>query len=577
MLTSFFKNLSFKKKIILICLAVSLVPVAILGIFSYFQLQSLLTDREKTALSDSLMQETTALDKKMEEFDSVLKNIIWNDSLTEALNRSYSGTYEMYIAYRDIIDPIFSNLKLFNTNIETITLYSDSPQLYPHGTLNRPIKELDADAFAALSDTQTRSLWTVSENAITLLGCFNSSSKNTLTVVEIDINYASVFQALSFLYEQYYGIVLTDSSGQLIYEYHSPDMELRTLSAAQLSSAVQNPDGCPDYIIESSKLSTNQWNLYLYRPAAAINAPASEIAKTVLFVIIFCLFYVILFSSILSKAIVRPLEELTADVQQMEQGNYTITATYHSRDEIGNLIQSFKNMAQHMDLLVNEILKAKILEQKYALQALQAQINPHFLYNTLSLINSKAILTGQRDIGKIAQFLSTFYRTTLNRGSNYITIQDELKNVKSYINIQLIMHSNSFDVTYDIDDSILDLTAINLILQPIVENAILHGIDHIQKPERGLLKISGKSKDSLLIFQISDNGPGIPADKLPLLLAPDSSKGYGAKNVHTRIQLFYGVSYGLHYESAPGCGTVVTVTLPKILPDTDDSTPLQTP
>lgn len=579
MLSSLFKNLQFKKKIMLACFAVSLVPVAILGIFSYFQLQALLTEREEAALSDSLMQETSTLQNKFSEYEAILKNIIWNNTITEALDCTYAGNYDMYIAYRDIIDPFLNNLRAFNPNIEDLTIYSQNPQLYTHGNINRPISELPEDSYELLLTDHTRFLWDASDqqDTLTLMGRFSTSKKDSFTLAKIEISYDSVFSALPYLYEQSYGIVLTNEENETIYQYYSPDMKNRILDASQLLEALTNADRYPDYIVEESTIPGNQWRIYLYRPASTVNAPASEIAATVLCVIIFCLFYVILFSSVLSKTLVRPLEELTADVHQIEQGNFATTVTYHSRDEIGNLVHSFKNMAQQMDLLVNEILKAKILEQKYELQALQAQINPHFLYNTLSLINSKAILTGQKDIGEIAQFLSTFYRTTLNRGSNYISVRDELKNVKSYINIQLVMHSDSFDAVYDIDDSILELTTINLILQPIVENAILHGIDHIQKPERGRLQISGRSEGTLLIFQISDNGPGIPAEKIHLLLNPDSSKGYGAKNVHTRIQLFYGTSYGLHYESVPDHGTTVTVTLPKTFPDAGETTLLQNP
>ena len=141
-----------------------------------------------------------------------------------------------------------------------------------------------------------------------------------------------------------------------------------------------------------------------------------------------------------------------------------------------------------------------------------------------------------------------------------VPVREELENIRSYINIQSIMHSHSFDTNYDIEEEILSCTMPNLLLQPLVENAILHGIDYVEKPERGQLTITGCQIKNTLVFHISDNGPGIPPDKLSTILTADS-KGYGVQSVHKRIQLLYGEHYGLQYESIEGKGTTVTLTV----------------
>ena len=221
-------------------------------------------------------------------------------------------------------------------------------------------------------------------------------------------------------------------------------------------------------------------------------------------------------------------------------------------------------MVERLRHLIDEVLNSKIKQQEYEMRALQAQINPHFLYTSLSLINGRALMAGQDDIGRMARLLSTFYRTTLNKGKNTISVRDELENVRSYISIQFIMHSDNFDVTYAIDENALPLTMINLLLQPLVENAIMHGIDHREAPGRGKLQISCRCCGDQLIFSVSDNGPGIPAEKLDSILTSDSA-GYGIQNVHHRIQLFYGDGYGLRYESRIGEGTTVYLTLPQTI------------
>ena len=149
-----------------------------------------------------------------------------------------------------------------------------------------------------------------------------------------------------------------------------------------------------------------------------------------------------------------------------ETGNLGMVIENDSTDEIGDLINGYNSMSKRLDETVNEVYQSKIKEKEYEMRALQAQINPHFLYNSLSMINWKALEAEQEDISRITLSLSTFYRTALNKGKNILLVKDEIANIKSYLDIQLAMHDNSFDVVYDIDDSILKYETLNLILQP---------------------------------------------------------------------------------------------------------------
>ena len=197
------------------------------------------------------------------------------------------------------------------------------------------------------------------------------------------------------------------------------------------------------------------------------------------------------------------------------------------------------------------------------MRALQAQSNPHFLYNSLSIINWKALEADQEDISRITLSLSTFYRTALNKGKNILLVRDEIANIKAYLDIQLTMHDDSFDVIYDIDDSILKYETLNLILQPILENAIHHGID-LKQDGRGEIRISGKEDDKDIRFAVSDNGVGMTQEQAELILTADS-KGYGVRNVNERIKLYYGAEYAVCIDSEVGRGTTVTIHFPKEL------------
>ena len=186
------------------------------------------------------------------------------------------------------------------------------------------------------------------------------------------------------------------------------------------------------------------------------------------------------------------------------------------------------------------------------------------MYNSLSLINSKAIISGQNDISQMARLLSTFYRTMLNKGQQITTIASELENTKSYVSIQQMMHSQSFDVIYDIDESILEYPIPNLLLQPLVENAIIHGLDHRELPGRAILTLSCYQENQDIIFKVMDNGCGMSDEECEQILTK-GGKGYGVKNVHQRIQLYYGPEYGLAFHSTKGMGTYVLLKVNKTI------------
>ncbi len=558
-----FKNLSFRKKIFVICTMVSLIPVIVLGTYCYRQIENLLITREETAVHESLIQESNALNTRLNTYLDTMNYILWDNSLNLALSTTYEKTSDMYLAYRDIIDPMFTTLRALNSNIKKITLYTDNP-INPHGTVLRPLTDIEEQGWYDDARERSRPFFSASReyNSLKLICRYSGGKHQSIIVMEID--YEDTLSSMASLYEQSYGIVLTDASHTPVYIYDTFEDtggDLR-LTPEQLINNLEN-DGLRDkYVIETGTDITGGWKLYLYRPISTVSAPAREITTIVLIIIFFCLISVIVLSSFLSGIIVRPLEHLTKNMSRVEQGDFAITVSYDSGDEIGRVVQSFQHMVEQLRHLIDEVLKSKIKQQEYEMRALQAQINPHFLYNSLSLINGRALMAGQDDIGQMARLLSTFYRTTLNKGRNTIFVKDELENVRSYISIQFIMHSDSFDVTYDIDADALPLTMINLLLQPLVENAIMHGIDHREAPGRGSLAISCHCSNGNLIFTVSDNGPGIPAEKLGSILTSDSS-GYGIQNVHHRIQLFYGPEYGLHYESRPGEGTMASLTLPQ--------------
>ncbi len=553
-LKKFFINLSFRKKIISISLCISFIPVFLIGVFSYMQTYSILLEHENTVLKDSLEQKAVDLDYKFNSYINAMNFVIWNENMRSSLSKTYKRNIDMYIVYRDVIDPLFLNVRSLNTAIKSVTVYTDNP-IYPHNNILRPISDIYNLKWYKSAQNNTAPFFDFSQtNGRIALICrmyYQNSVYNNIIYMSIDSK--DIFSSLKELSDQPYGVLILSGSNDAVFKYENFSNSKDSLDI------IKSPND--DYVVKKTTLTSIDGELYFYRPVEEVSATANKIAATVIIIMIFCLFAVLMSSVVMSRVVVKPLEDLTRNMQKIEQGDLSIYVKQTSFDEIGYLIQTFGKMVERLQYLIDEVLKNKIAKQEYEIKALQAQINPHFLYNSLSLINGKAIIAGEEEICQIAQLLSSFYRTSLNKGKDLTTVKDELKNITSYIQIQQIMHSNSFDVTYDIDENLYPFKMLNFLLQPLVENAIIHGIDCKESSGRGVLTISCRKEDEFIVFKITDNGCGMSEEECKNILFSES-KGYGIQNVHKRIQLYYGNEYGLSYTSTKGKGTCAVLTIP---------------
>jgi two-component system, sensor histidine kinase YesM len=565
-MTAWFKNLKFRSKILFICLLSSILPVVVLGSYCYHQIQNILINRESEVLEESLNQAVSSIDYKVNTYTNVINQIVWNEDVKRGVTSEYDNSYEMYLFYRDILDPLSLNTHFLYSEINTITIFSDNP-MHAHGDILRPLTTIEQKSwFDQILETSTpKFVVSAADRTFEVVTQIFDRNHSITNVVYIDIDYEHVFESMSGLFENNYGLVILDEYNKPVYTIQNfqEAYDSYELTTNEFQKKLNDGSLSEDFVYKESSLSSYNWTAYLYRPLDTIYASTYKITVTVIIVILLCVLTLFLSIYYLSRITVRPLEKLEKNMELIEKGELSVTVTNSSTDEIGNLIRRFTNMVHKLQEMINEVYKSKIAEQQYEMKALQAQINPHFFYNSLSLINSKAIIAEQEDISKMAQLLSTFYRTTLNRGKNTISVREELENTTSYIQIQRMMHSDSFDVRCEIDEEILDYTMLNLLLQPLVENAINHGIDHKESPGKAVLTITAKQTDNTLIFKVSDNGCGMDLEMLESILTT-KTKGYGVQNVHHRVQLTYGAEYGLAYTSKWMEGTTVTLTIPKV-------------
>ena len=401
--------------------------------------------------------------------------------------------------------------------------------------------------------------WTVTRGAdqeITASRKFYDGDDIT-AVLSMSLNYRSVLEPFTHLLLDNMGGIILDADGRVVYAGYSMDEEYRPAQSESLDYIQDN------YTCSIREMEGTGWTFCMYRPTEIITRSAMDLLIGNIPLVGICIVLLVLLGYLFSRRIVSCLERLTENMNQIHMGFRKVTVSSNSNDEVGVLIRSFRRMMDQMNHLISEVYEGKIRLQNSEMKALQAQINPHFLYNSLSIINWKALEAGEEEISRVTLALSTYYRTSLNRGETMTTVENELNNIRAYLKIQLIMHDNSFQVIENIslDTEAMCLQTPKLILQPFVENAIDHGLDLSEKEEKCLTVSASQDVDSIW-FEIRDNGVGMEKEKAEEITSYQS-KGYGVRNVCERIRVLYGTEGIVRVESSPGEGTTVAIQIPK--------------
>jgi two-component system sensor histidine kinase YesM len=271
------------------------------------------------------------------------------------------------------------------------------------------------------------------------------------------------------------------------------------------------------------------------------------------------------FSFFVAGSATRRLRKLGQHVRKIRHGDFRIAPLPASRDEIGELTTTINQMVHSMSELMDETYTLGREVKNKELKALQAQINPHFLYNSLDLINSMAIEQDASDISDAVGELATFYKLSLSNGREMVSLRSELKHVEAYVRIQNMRYGSGISLLVDVPEPLLECSVPKIILQPLVENCILHGILE-KESERGTITINAREDGGDMAIDVADDGVGMSDDQLAGVLNGSGSKmtgGFGVRNIQERIGLCFGHKYGLHYASVPGQGTCATLRLPR--------------
>ena len=266
----------------------------------------------------------------------------------------------------------------------------------------------------------------------------------------------------------------------------------------------------------------------------------------------------------LSRSITKPISNLN-ETMQKASSNLQIVADQSDIEEINSLSRSFNQLIQKIDNLLKKIKEDAKLQRQSEIKVLQAQINPHFLYNTLDALNWKALQHQDAEMTTLIRSLCDFYRISLSNGDEFIPIKDEIKHVECYLKIQSIRFKNQFTYDLEVEPHLLSMYCLKILLQPLIENAITHGLRPLDHP--GEIHIRIFTQDNNIIMTVEDNGVGMSDQMLNEVnngLSNQALHKYGLYNINQRIRLTYGETYGIHIQSQINSGTKVTVTIPKI-------------
>ncbi|MFF2092164.1 sensor histidine kinase [Paenibacillus sp. NPDC058174] len=568
-----FNNSSLLQKLLIMFLTVTITPLIFITVFFYDRTEQRLLELTYENMYSSNQQISSNVKAHLDNLNQISSMIYTDETLQAYLTQTYTNDYSVFEAYR-YIDGLLYSLMTANNSLASITLYVHNTTLPEDGLFLKHIthENLPLQYLSQLQQTYGNNMFSnvlqdkKGKNIIYLGRTLNFNTQNQpYGMVTIGI-YEELLYRLIEKEEQNKSVYLLNEKNQII---SATDKSLLNLS---FSEAI-GPDLSADKEVvtingESNLLVYNTmyygWKTVSLTPIDEIMRSSRQTAMQIVVIAIFSLVLSILMIIVIAKYLSLRLRKLNRQAAQVELGNFTLLPADPSRDEIGQLSTAFNQMSTRLKDLIDKLYVKEIAKRDAELYAWQSQINPHFLYNTLSGISSLAIQKGNVEVSEIVNRLARFYQTSLNMGRQYITLEKEITLTKHYFAIQHMRFDDSFMEHWEVDESLLTHETLKLLLQPFVENAINHAI----YDNHTCLNITIRVYQSVhvgspaLILEVVDDGCGMSSKQVETLLSSESKAGYGIKNVHERVQLAYGQNYGVTIHSQAGLGTKITVLLP---------------
>ncbi len=564
-----YSNLKYRYKLMILIVVTSLIPTAIVGFYMQAGMMRVLKAREIENMEESLHQAVNTIENQMQIYENLIDYLSYSSDLREVLEIQDETDFQTYLRYTEVADPLLQMPRVYHKEISGITLYAENIKVN-HGDTLAPLSEMETDSGVKggqqeegqqneeqQNGGQQIVYWLMKNGAKKEVAVMREfyGSESVTAILKMTLDYNKLLEPFGNVLGVNFGGAIWDEDGNLIYSRSNLEEKYQQKDGNELENIQKY------YSYSLREMDGTRWNFCLYCPTSVITESAYHLMLQNIPILAVCILLLLALSYLFAKQLVLKLEQLTDNMNQIHRGIREVTVHSESDDEVGVLIRAFRRMMDEINKLISEVYESKIALQKSELRALQAQINPHFLYNSLSIINWKAIEADELEISKVTLDLSTYYRTSLNRGEMMTTVESEIYNIRAYLRIQLVMHDNSFRAEEEVDETMFRYEIPKLILQPLVENAIEHGLDTSDRTEK-LLRVTAKQDEEFLIFSVYDNGNGMTKEKAEEIISYQS-RGYGVRNVNERIILLYGEEYRIHIQSSEGEGTCAVIRIPK--------------
>ncbi|RCX10536.1 two-component system sensor histidine kinase YesM [Anaerobacterium chartisolvens] len=571
---------------------ISMTTLVVLSVFlvgyGSFQVAGDVVEREtRNYVEDILLQTGKNIEMSLKNISDIVFylqiNSVLQTSITHAKDNE-EGLKE--IQTRENIQNTIYHSVLYNDEIEAVELISDSGKVFE---INKTLEEhfLNRTGKKEIYEAKGSKLWVATDPETRTFAI--SAAVNSLRTQK-PLGYINFYVKESYINNIFSQMEFLNSGEMFIMNRdgiiisHNDKSLLNTKIKQEYTKEIFNGNNRGFFSRKINNEESYVAYLYLEEQSWYIVSiiPAIKYSQTLLLVrfaiiiIGLCVVIIAIFAAIfITNRISRPIKKLKVAMKQFGEGDMSVNCSVESQDEIGQLSRDFNKMVQNINELIRRVYDETLLKQQAELKSLRMQINPHFFYNTLETINWMARINGVTEIGVVAKAMGELMRLTIG-GSDFIKICDELKSVSNYISIQKYRYDDKLSVSMDIDEELYELYIPKLILQPIIENSIVHGI--LNKASGGHIEIRGSLISDIVEFTVSDDGAGIHPDRMKEILEnnfatlEDEHTHVGVNNVDRRLKIYYGEKYGVQIESKLGIGTKVTIRFPGLKFSPDDNT-----
>lgn len=594
----YFKQNSIRGRLFIYFISLVVLPLLLLGTISYFVATNALERNIIKSSSSTVDQISLHLELYLRQYRQVSLSVLGNQFARDFLSGSTRQPKVDRSQIRSLRRYLFDPIMIGNFEIEGIYLMD------VEGSLVGLTKNQSEPFFAQFPKLQKIPAWIRSlppDGSMMVSGIHPSFSDPRRPIIRlgrqiytpgmperplgffwIDLSLTRIQEICEQIRLGKSGyLMIMDTSGRIIFHPKTnyigakyPFSFCQKILAEQSGNFLTNIEGEKSLVVFDTTGDTD-WRVVAVVPYAEIGSGVLRLRSITTLMIIICIVASVILSITFAATITKPIQKLQKTMEEASRGYLDLAIPVESTDEIGKLTANFNQMLIKIKTLIDDNYTAKLREanaelkhHQAELRALQAQINPHFLFNTLGTISSLAELEGVESISRMAEALADFFRYSIHTDEVMVTLRDELAQVERYFSIQKLRFGDRIELTVDIPDELMDQPIIKLTLQPIVENACVHGLELYGN---GRIQINSRIYQDHLAIMISDNGSGISREDLlriqGLLDHPESDTGesrigIGLRNVHSRLKLYYGEEYGIQIQSKEGEGTNVIVLLP---------------